>query len=399
MERSPGAPWQTDTLTGVRVLLVNEGGQGVVVQGHRLVGTRIAEAVGSSPGVELRVAELAPMSGLVSLTTHEIPAARRWDLDLQPLRWQLVQAARARRIIRHEISTWGPDILYVNTHSLAIASLDEMRRVPTVLSADASMWAWRAMSPTRPIMPYSVAAQAPSLMLERRALAAAAVVQAWSEWAGRALRDACPGAVISVIHPGIDIARYRPAPRNAREHPRVLFIGGRFADKGGPLLLDALRPWLGHTVSIDVVTTAALPAHPGVRVHRLKSEDARLLDLLQQADVLCLPTLQDASPWAVLEAMACGTPVVATDLAGIPEMVGPTGIVVPPGDGRSLALALDAVLNDADRRHELGIAARSRCVQHFDASRQAAALADVLLAAARRDKSSARNGGRRGEVR
>ena len=107
-----------------------------------------------------------------------------------------------------------------------------------------------------------------------------------------------------------------------------------------------------------------------------------LVELFHQADLLCLPTQQDASPWAVLEAMACGTPVITSELAGIPEMVGDTGVLVPPGARSELALAINALLADPDRRKRLGAAARSRCVQRFDSGRQAGALSELLRTAA-----------------
>jgi glycosyltransferase involved in cell wall biosynthesis len=367
----------------VRVLLVNEGTQGVAVQGHRMVGTRLQRALACAQGdVELRLCELGPMSGGAVLAVRDVPGARRWDLDLQPTRWQLVQALRARRVITRELAAWPPDVLYIHSHALAIGAADQLERVPTVLSVDAPLWAWRTMAPERRVMPYSRAALAPSLGLERRVLRAAITVQAWSEWARSNIVSASPSAQVAVVHPGIDTRRYQPAPRTAAGRPRILFVGGRFEEKGGQLLLDVLRPALGQTVDLDLVTPADVPTRPGVRLHRLRSEDPELVELFQQATLLCLPTRQDASPWAVLEAMACGTPVVASRLAGIPEMIGDTGVLVAPGDGPELALALNGLLADPNRRTRLGAGARARCLERFDSRRQASALRELLRAAA-----------------
>jgi glycosyltransferase involved in cell wall biosynthesis len=348
-----------------------------------MVGTRLESALAAGQGdVELRVRELGPMRRAAALSVREVPGVRRWDLDLQPMRWQVMQAVRARRVITREVAAWAPDVLYIHTHAAALTSADQLERVPTVLSVDASLWAWRAMAPDRRVMRHSTAALAPSLALERRVLRAAVMVQAWSEWAARSVAAASPEARVAVVHPGIDTRRYQPAPRITCGRPRILFVGGRFEQKGGQLLLDALRPALGQTVDIDVVTPADVPARPGLRLHRLRSEDPKLVELFQQADLLCLPTLQDASPWAVLEAMACGTPVIASELAGIPEMVGDTGVLVPPGDRSELALAINSSLADPDRRKQLGAAARSRCVQCFDSRRQADVLSELLRTAA-----------------
>jgi glycosyltransferase involved in cell wall biosynthesis len=71
---------------------------------------------------------------------------------------------------------------------------------------------------------------------------------------------------------------------------------------------------------------------------------------------------------AVLEAMACGVCVVASDVGGIPELVedGQSGMLVPPDDVDALVRALRAVLSDRDLRDRLGAAARRRVQAEFD---------------------------------
>src|SRR6202035_4623710 len=163
-------------------------------------------------------------------------------------------------------------------------------------------------------------------------------------------------------HPGLDLERYRPAAQRPRERPRILFVGGRFAEKGGDDLLAALDR-LGESVELGLVTPAEGPERPGVRVHRLGPSDPLLLDLQQQADLLCLPTHRDAVPWVVLEAMACGTPVLATRVGGIPDLVedGRAGMLLPHGDPRALAQGLQALLADPQRLAAMGAHARANC--------------------------------------
>jgi len=109
-----------------------------------------------------------------------------------------------------------------------------------------------------------------------------------------------------------------------------------------------------------------------VRIHRLGPSDPQLLDLQQQADVFCLPSYGDAAPWAVLEAMACGTPVVSTYVGGIPDMLdqGRAGVLIPYGDRQALGEALRSLLEDAPRRTSLAAAATTRCSERYDARRQ-----------------------------
>jgi glycosyltransferase involved in cell wall biosynthesis len=89
---------------------------------------------------------------------------------------------------------------------------------------------------------------------------------------------------------------------------------------------------------------------------------------LAQADVLVMPSLSEGLGVAVLEAMAMGKPVVASNTGGLPEAVadGETGLLVPPGNAEALAGALLALLEDPDRAQAMGKAGRRRAVDHFD---------------------------------
>lgn len=123
------------------------------------------------------------------------------------------------------------------------------------------------------------------------------------------------------------------------------------------------------------------------------------LPLLEAADALVLPSVEredldvdgetrkvagnEGLPRSVLEAMAAGRPVIASDIAGVREQIEPgvTGLIVPPGDVDALAGALRRVADDAAWRDQAGAAARAQAARRFSVDAAARGLADVIRGA------------------
>jgi glycosyltransferase involved in cell wall biosynthesis len=154
---------------------------------------------------------------------------------------------------------------------------------------------------------------------------------------------------IDVLPMGVDERIFQPRPRkDARQElglsddvPIVLFVGRPTEEKGFGVLERALTRLDG------VFAFAAGPEPPpGSQVTALGVLSPSQLSLwLNAADVMCLPSFAEGMPVAVAEALATGTPVVATRVGGIPEQVGEvSGVVVEPGDDRALADALGVAL-------------------------------------------------------
>jgi glycosyltransferase involved in cell wall biosynthesis len=252
-------------------------------------------------------------------------------------------------------------------------------------------------------VPFSLTAHArdlygiPARTLAARTDAAAAVVTCCRANADY-LRDTV-GVAPLLVHHGVDLERYRPFPNGAgRDVPTILSVGRMVEKKGfadllaacallhdegqvfrctiygdGPLRDDlvALRDKLG----LSGVVTLAGACTP-----------AELVPIFQHADLFVLTPVigndgdRDGVPNVLVEAMACGVPVVTTPVGGIPELVtdGDNGLLAPPHDAAAVARHLGALLHDPARRARLGARGRSTVEARFDARVAACRLASLF---------------------
>ncbi len=192
---------------------------------------------------------------------------------------------------------------------------------------------------------------------------------------------------LSVVRMGVDTERFAPGgghPRGAvPEGPlRVLTVGRLVPEKGAPVLVQAVAELVASGVPTELTVVGAGPlagalaaqveaAGLGAHVRFLGAvgqED--LPDLYRAADAFCLPSFAEGLPVVLMEAMACGLPVVSTTIAGIPELVhdGATGLLVPPGRADLLAQALRRLAADPALRTALGTGARELVRRQHDAA-------------------------------
>lgn len=303
--------------------------------------------------------------------------------------WTLESSIRARREVQRLLRQRPAAALYVHTPVPALLLGDIMRRVPTVLSTDATP---RSMDTFASSYAHTVRAEPverAKQQVMRCVYGNAAAVVAQSAWTATSLVEDYGVATdkIHVIRPGADLLALRPdtGSRDPRDRLRLLFVGGDFTRKGGPVLLEAVRRLEGR-VELDVVTSHDVPDLPDhVRVHKgLDHGTPQLFDLFRAADVFVLPTSGDITPLVIQEALAAGLPIVSTPLAAIPEMTvdGVTGLIVPPGSVDGLVLALRTLLDDAGLRTSMGQAARALAEEHFDAERNNNRVLGLLRAVA-----------------
>lgn len=203
--------------------------------------------------------------------------------------------------------------------------------------------------------------------------------------------DPAQWAKLHIVHCGVTPAAYGRRPR-ASYGRRVLFVGRLDPVKGVPLLLEAfaaLRPGFPDArlaLVGDGPARAALEAQAarlglGEAVeflgYRSQDEVARLLD---EADMLVLPSFAEGLPVVLMEALASRIPVIASAVAGVPELVedGVSGFVVPAGDIAALTERLGRLLGDPELCHRMGEAGRAKVEAEFDIEREAGRLASLF---------------------
>ncbi len=293
---------------------------------------------------------------------------------LPPIRgnWSLRASLRARRVLARAAAADRHDALFFHTQVTTLFSVDMMRRVPSVISLDATPRNYDSLGAAYGHRESGQVVEGLKAALNRRALHAARAFVTFSDWARRSLIDGygVDQERITVIPPGIDLDLWpRPAPRDTQDPMRILFVGGDFARKGGEALLQAFHSGLHRHCELHLVTKSSVVPAAGVHVyHDLAPNSAGLRQLYATADIFALPTLADCYSHASIEAMSCGLPVVTCPVGGIPEIVhdGETGLLVPPGDVAALAAALKDLAGDPARRASMGLRGRSLVERDYD---------------------------------
>lgn len=177
-------------------------------------------------------------------------------------------------------------------------------------------------------------------------------------------------------------ARFFAADRN--EVPgKILFAGRLNARKAVKELVQAVS-LLDQTAGLQLVLAGSMGDHKYVNEVKAQVASCGLSDVVQfrgslnldaflkelsQSACLVLPSYQETAPMVIQEAMACGVPVIASDICGIPYQVadGETGFLIPPGNVESLADRLCRLLSDTLARERFGAAARQKAELEYRA--------------------------------
>ncbi|HEY4095821.1 MAG TPA: glycosyltransferase [Baekduia sp.] len=174
---------------------------------------------------------------------------------------------------------------------------------------------------------------------------------------GRRLATLAPRATLCTMSNVVDTTIFHPGGGRVDGPPRLLAVGALEPRKRFDQLLYAL-PSLREEAPIVLDIAGAGPSRGALEAlaRRLGVSDAvtfhgrqtphAVATLMRHADVLVLPSIVENQPVVLLEAQACGLPVVATDVGGISEIVNPTtGLLIPPDDPAALTSAITSILS------------------------------------------------------
>ena len=316
-------------------------------------------------------------------TPEPLPAVSA-SLRLHPGRTPaaLVELASAARECRRVARRTAPDVVHANSTRAGLA----VAATPT----PSLVWVHDAL-----------ADGAASRLVARAVAATATRVAANSAHAARSFEARAPGSQVSVVHNGVDLARFDPVAVS-REDARARL--GLAPDEPVLGIVAQITPWKGHDVAIDALA-AVRRTHPTARLlvvgepkfvgrdvrhdnlaflaalkrtvaeHGLQDAVAFLGEredvpqVLRALDLLLAPSWEEPFGRVVIEAMAMGTPVLATAVGGPAEVLedGRTGRLLAPRRADLWAAAIAELLGDPGRRAELAAAAR-REVPRFELS-------------------------------
>lgn len=203
--------------------------------------------------------------------------------------------------------------------------------------------------------------------------------------------DAIHWPKLAIVHCGVLPEQYGHHER-ASFGKRVLFVGRLDVVKGVPFLLDAFErvrvrhPDARLTIVGDGPSRTVLEVRAKAPLladavtftgHQTQSEISRLLE---EVDMLVLPSLAEGVPVVLMEAMASRIPVIACRVGGVSELVddGSTGFTVPPSDVETLTARLDTLLSDPDLCRRMGEAGRRVVEEQFSIEKEAIKLHDLF---------------------
>jgi len=342
---------------------------------HRLPLAQAALDAGYSVAIATRVN--AHRGEIEACGCEVIPLQRLRRRSLNPLR-EIFAVAELVRVYRR----WRPDIVHhVALKPVLYGSLAAVfARVRFTVNALAGLgFVYSSRTSLARILRPAINA---ALRLALNRPGAVAIVQ--NDDDARMLRSIglTHATAVHVIRgSGVDLRRFRPSGASRDAPPIVMLAARMLWDKGIREFVEAAERLRAAGVDArfvlvggrdeenpTAVPTEALAAWQHTGVVEWWGQRSDMPDVLAQATIVCLPSYREGLPKVLLEAAACGKPVVATNVPGCRDVLEPgvTGLLVPAHDATALAEALQALLADPALRERMGLQGRQLAAARFD---------------------------------
>jgi glycosyltransferase involved in cell wall biosynthesis len=253
---------------------------------------------------------------------------------------------------------------------------------PVLLTVHTPMRADARAVPLRDLSSFLIKLQLPvSSRLERGLLRSATRVTAVATSVADELHEyGVDPAQVAVLGNGVDHQRVAPGHTRAGGPPYILAVGRLDQRKGFQDLVACAQSvcqrdsqvqfWIAGKGPMEATLSAAIERaglEDRVRLLGFVADRAELVRLYQEATVFAHPAHREGLPTVLLEAMACGTPVVSTAVSGALDVIrsSENGMLVPPQKPEAMAEALVALLGDPSLRDRLGHSARQTIERHY----------------------------------
>jgi glycosyltransferase involved in cell wall biosynthesis len=182
---------------------------------------------------------------------------------------------------------------------------------------------------------------------------------------------------VCVIPHGIDTQKFYPLKSEKQQDIKLLYVGNLDKRKGLYYLIEAMRLVANchKNVKLSLVGKGSQKEELISHINCLQLEgyiqlcgfldDDSLLKMYQSSDIFVFPSLKEGFGFVLLEAMACGIPVISTNVSAIPEVVGDSGILVNPMDPEDLSKAIIFLLENEGQRKDLSLKSLDRINNRF----------------------------------
>ncbi len=302
--------------------------------------------------------EVAAEAERMGLRSEAVPCDGRWD-------WEAV------RRVRDLVSEHGVDVIHAHGYKADLYAAAARRPRRAALVATCHNWPNK-----RPAMrAYAALDRLVLRTFDEVATASPLVAGALRRW----------GAGVTLVENGVDIERFREAEPTLRvelgrgAERLVGFVGRMVAAKGGATLLEAAKSVLAVFPDTTFVLVGdgpargeweTLAARLGIAGNVVFTGVRRdMPGVYASLDVLTLPSYEENMPMCLLEALAAGTPVVATRVGAVAKLIVPeeTGLLIEPGDAAWLAASILRLLRDPEEARKLGANGQAHAMREFSA--------------------------------